>query len=117
MAKRITKKKTNGIISILSLLIFILTSTLVKGSPQSQQISQPEFSKELYGAYVQNNNQLADSLIKDHRLFVKPFVNDLITESISKELRGKTGESRLAKKIAEKTAESFEKSLERKALL
>jgi CHAT domain-containing protein/Tfp pilus assembly protein PilF len=116
MAKRITEKKTNGIISILSLLIFILTSTLVKGSPQSQQISQSEFSKELSGEYVQNNNQLADSLIKDHRLFVKPFVNDLITESISKELRGKTGESRLAKKIAEKTATSFENIFREKSL-
>ncbi|MGC1391229.1 MAG: CHAT domain-containing protein [Bacteroidales bacterium] len=116
MAKRITAKKSNGIISILSLFIFFLSSNLVISSPQSQKITQAKFSEELGKAYVQNNDQLADSLIKDHRLFVKPFVNDLIKESISNELKEKAAESKQATKIAEKAATGFEKIFGEKSL-
>jgi Uncharacterized protein conserved in bacteria len=116
MANRIRSIISNGRISMLLLIIFILTSNLVISSPQSQQLTQAQFSEELGKAYIQNNDQLADSLIKGHRLFVKPFVNDLITESIRQELKGKTAESGQTKKIAEKTAASFEKIFGEKSL-
>ena len=70
MAKRITGEKSNGIISILSLFIFFLSSNPVIAYPQSQQLTQAQFSEELRKAYIQKNDQLADSLIKGHRLFV-----------------------------------------------
>ena len=116
MAKRITGGKTDGITSILSGLLIILSSTPGLSSPQSQQITQSDFSKELSNAYIQNDDQLAVSLIKDNRLFVKPFVNDIITEIIRKELKGKTLESGKVKKIAEKTATTFQNIFSEKNL-
>jgi CHAT domain-containing protein len=101
---------------MLLLIIFILTSNLVISSPQSQQLTQAQFSEELGKAYIQNNDHLADSLIKDHRLFVKPFVNDLITECIRHELKGKTAESKQALGIAEKASATFENIFEEKNL-
>ena len=109
MAKRVAAKKPNGIISILSFYLIILTSVSLTASPQSPQLTQSEFSKELSNACIQNNDQLFDTLIKTHRLFVKPLVNDLITESIRKELKRKSAESNQALGIAEKAATSFEK--------
>jgi len=114
--KKNQRKKTDGIASILSLFLCILSSTPGSASSQSQQFKQPDFSKELSNAYIKNDDQLAVSLIKDHRLFVKPFVNDLITETISKELKGKTAESKQARGIAEKTAASFENIFGEKSL-
>jgi CHAT domain-containing protein/Tfp pilus assembly protein PilF len=116
MASTIRSIKSDGIISILLLFIFFLSSNLVISSPQSLQLTQAQFSEELGKAYIQNNDQLADSLIKDHRLLVKPFVNDLITESIRQELKGKTSESKQATGIAEKAAASFEKIFGEKSL-
>jgi CHAT domain-containing protein/Tfp pilus assembly protein PilF len=116
MTKSITAKKSNGIIYIPSLFIFILFSTLVSAFPQLQQLTQSEFSQELSRAFIQNNDRRADSLIKNHRLFVKPFVNDVIKESIKKELKRKTTESGQAKVIAEKTAVSFENIFGEKSL-
>lgn len=116
MAKRITENKNNGISSIVWVLLLILSSIPGLSSPQTQQITQSDFSKELRDTYIKNNDQLADSLIKDHRLFVKPFVNDLITESISKEPKGKAVESKQATGIAEKAAVSFEKIFGEKSL-
>jgi tetratricopeptide (TPR) repeat protein len=116
MAKRITEKKHDGLSSIVLMFLFILCSTSVHASLQSQQIAQAEFSKELREAYSKNDGQQAASLIKDHRLFVKPFVNDLITESISKELKGKATEAGQTRTIAEKTAATFENTFGEKSL-
>jgi CHAT domain-containing protein/Tfp pilus assembly protein PilF len=116
MVKRIKSIKSNGIVSILSLLLFVLSLTLVNASAQSQQLNQSGFSTELRKAYNIKNDKLADSLIKDHRLFVKPFVNDLITESISKELKGKAADAGQAGIIAEKTAATFENTFGEKSL-
>ncbi len=117
MTKKIKVKKSNGIISILSGLSFILSSTLVTASSLQQQLTQSGFSKELSKAYLQNDDQAAISLIRDHRLFVKPFVNDLIKVNISKELKGKTVESGQALAIAEKAAKSFENIFGEKSLI
>jgi CHAT domain-containing protein/tetratricopeptide (TPR) repeat protein len=116
MAKGFTEKKTDGNISILLVFLLILSSNPALASRQSQKLTQSDFSKELRKAFFQNNDRHADSLIMDYRLFVKPFVNDLITESIKQELKGKTTESRQAKEIAEKTAASFEKIFGEKSL-
>ncbi len=116
MAKGFTGKKTDGNISILLLFLLILFSTPALASRQSQKLTQSDFSKEIGKAFFQNNDRHADSLIMDYRLFVKPFVNDLITECIRQELKGKTAESRQAKEIAEKAAASFEKIFGEKSL-
>ena len=116
MAQRITGNKTKGITSLASVFLFIFCSTPGLASRQSQQITQADFSKELRSAYFQNDDQLADSLIKDHRLLVKPFVNELITESIIKELKRNAEEAEQAKKIAQKTAATFENIFREKSL-
>lgn len=116
MANRVATKKSNGIISIASLFIFFFSANPVTASPQSQQLTQTEFSEVLRKAYIQNNDQLFDSMIKDHRLIVKPLVNDLITESIRNELKGKTAESKQAQGIAKQVATSFEKIFGEKSL-
>jgi len=117
MAQRITEDRNNGISYIVWVFLLFLSTIPGLSSPQSQQITQSDFSKELRNAYIQNDNQLADSLIKDHRLFVKPFVNDLVKECISKELKGNTVESKHAMGIAEKGAASFEKIFGEKSLI
>jgi CHAT domain-containing protein len=116
MAKEFTEKKTDGSFSILLVLLLILSSNPALASRQSQKLTQSDFSKELRKAFFHNNDRHADSMIMDYRLFVKPFVNDLITESIKQELKGKTAESRQAKETAEKTAASFEKIFGEKSL-
>jgi CHAT domain-containing protein/tetratricopeptide (TPR) repeat protein len=108
MAKIIIRIKSGGIISILPVFISILISS-VPVPLQSQQLTQSEFSKELKEAYNQNDEALADSLIKGHRLFIKPFFNGVITEGLSEELHGKTSESDQVYAIAGKTASAFER--------
>ncbi len=116
MTKRIPQGKTNGIASILSGFLFIFSATPLLAIPQSQQLTQSDFSQELSNAYIQINDKLADSLIKNHRLFVKPFVNELITESISNELKVKITESKQTEEIAKKTATGFENIFGEKSL-
>ena len=46
---------------------------------QSRPLTQDDFNLEPSNAYIQNDQYLADSLIRNHRLYIKPFVNDIIT--------------------------------------
>ena len=81
-----------------------------------QQLTQAEFSDELIRAYSGNDEELAISLIKEHRLIVKPVVNDLIKESLVKELKGNARDSQQAFQIAEKISTSFENIFGEKSL-
>jgi len=116
MVKKNKLKIPYGIIIILLGFLFLMISGQAFAFQQSQKLTQAGFSEELRNAYLKNDEQLTISLIKDNRFFVKPFVNDLITETISKESKGKTGESDQVKIIAEKTAASFEKIFGEKSL-
>ncbi len=82
-----------------------------------QQLTQAGFSQELRKACIQNDDQQIASLIRAKRFFVKPFINDLLTECITGELRGNITESRQAKAIAEKAASAFEKIYGEKSLM
>jgi CHAT domain-containing protein len=116
MVKKNKLKTPDRIKIILLGFLFFAFSGTTFAFQQSQKLTQAGFSEELRKAYIKNDEQLANSMIKDNRLFVKPFVNDLITESISKELKGKTTESGQVKIMAEKTATSFEKTFGEKSL-
>jgi CHAT domain-containing protein/tetratricopeptide (TPR) repeat protein len=109
MAKRITINKSNGIISGPSFFLIILLSASLTATPQSLQLTQEEFSKKLGNAYLQKNSSLVDSLIRNHRLYVKPFVNNLIEETLISELNGNLTESGQTRKTVEKSAADFEK--------
>jgi CHAT domain-containing protein/Tfp pilus assembly protein PilF len=116
MVKKNKLKTPDGIIIILLEFLFFILCGPVFAFQQSQKLTQAGFSEELRKAYIKNDEQQAASLIKDNRFFVKLFINDLISESISKELKGKTAESGQVKIIAEKTAASFEKIFGEKSL-
>ena len=96
------------------ILIFSLTNIPFL---RSQQLTQDEFEEHLTEAYRQSNNQLVKSLIGDHRLMVKPFVNRLIRESILLELNGNTIEAQQKQSVAEKTASTFKNIHSEKSLV
>jgi CHAT domain-containing protein/Tfp pilus assembly protein PilF len=109
MAQSISREKSNGKSSVLVIFLFVLfSSSRGLEAFQSQQITQSVFSAELLKANNSKDENLADSLIRANRLFVKMFVNDLISESIRWQLSGKTTESGEAKRLAEKTAVTFD---------
>jgi len=109
MVKGIKVKKPIRLISILLVILVIIHSNPIVASKQSQQLTQDKFNLYLRKAYYQNNDQLADSLIRNHRLFVKPFVNELIKEILRKELNGDSEESSQIMVVAKKTSARFEK--------
>ena len=75
---------------------------------QPQRLTQAGFSEELRKACIQNDNQLALSLISANRFLVKPFINDLIKECIVTELNGKIADSQQTMTMAQKVASDFE---------
>ena len=102
------------ILILVILLIFIRPPENLSG--QSRPLTQDDFNLELSNAYIQNDEHLADSLIRNHRLYIKPFVNDIITRSIVAQLQLKTGESANLTVLAEKVATSFEKIFDERSL-
>jgi CHAT domain-containing protein len=116
MARQIDSQRRGGFMSILSGLFCVLVCVDGFAIQQTKQLTQSEFSNELLRAYSGNNEQLATSLIREHRLFVKPVVNDLIKESLVKELGGKLKEANQAFQTAEKTATDFENIFGEKSL-
>ena len=101
---------------ILPGLLFFLFTSQSFAFQQSQQLTQPEFNKGLRKTYSQKNSELAANLIRDHRLFVKPFVNDLIRECIALELKGKNIESGQIQALLRKIANNFEDIFGEKSL-
>ena len=116
MAKQIQSIKSGRNTFLLSALLCILLLRTGFADQQTQKLTQAEFSTELIRAYTENDENLTISLISEHRLFVKPFVNDLIKESIVKELKGKSEGSKLAFHMAAKTATTFENIFFEKSL-
>ncbi len=110
-------KRACRILCIALVLLFILLSgKSVSPRDVQQQLTRDEFTSELMKAVVADNQELSESLIKDHRLLVKPFVNALIAECIIMELKGKNAESKQVLSIAERTADIFETIFGEKSL-
>ncbi len=116
MVKRIISEKSERIIFVLLWFCFIFLTHFSKAASQPQQFTQAGFNQELRKACLKNDDQQVISLIQAKRFFVKPFINDLIRECISKELNGNITESGQAKAIAEKVASTFEKIYGEKSL-
>ena len=108
-------RKRDRIISLFWVGLIILSPSLLALNPP-QQLTQAGFSEELKKACIQNDVQLADSLIRANRFLVKPFINDLIQECIGMELNGKTAESKHLMTIAQKVASDFEDIFGEKSL-
>lgn len=117
MVIRIKPLMSCRIIIILLVFMFLFISLLpLIASQQSQMLTQDEFKQELIKAYNQNNVEMANVLILNNRLLVKPIIDGLIRECIAKELNGKTTESNHIRTILEKAAGSFENIFGEKSL-
>jgi len=104
-------------ILILSGLFLFLFLSHAANSQESRQLTQIELNTELRTALEQNNEARIVELIKNHRLFIKPFVDELVKESISMELKGKLDEAEQLNRMAAKTAEVFNRIFNEKSLL
>ena len=110
-------KRSCRIKIILSGFLFLsLPFHFVFSQPARQQLLSNEFMSELRKALLADDQRSAELLIKDHRLFVKPFVNDLITECIYNEIKGKTKEAYQVQLTAQKAAKIFESIFGEKSL-
>lgn len=116
MARRISTEKPGRIIPVLFWLFSGFVTSSLMASSMPQQLNQVGFNQELRKACIKNDDQQVISLIQAKRFFVKPFINDLIRECISKELNGNITESGQVKAIAEKVASAFEKIYGEKSL-
>jgi CHAT domain-containing protein/tetratricopeptide (TPR) repeat protein len=113
---RMMKPAQPGRIILAGLFLFLLFPRDVNAQ-ESRQLTRDELNTELRTALLQNNEVLISELIKNHRLFIKPFVDGLISETISNELKGNLAESKQLSSITGKTAEVFNKIFNEKSLL
>jgi CHAT domain-containing protein/Tfp pilus assembly protein PilF len=101
---------------ILAGILFLCLSGQMPLSSQIQ-LSQDQFKQELINAVSKKQEKVADTLIRNHRLMVKPFVDGLIREAITLELKGKLTESKKSGTIAGNTAEKFNDIFNERSLL
>ena len=94
-------------IRILSLLWLFLFFSHAVNAQELRQLTQNELNSELRKALDRNDEAGITGLIKDHRLYIKPFIQALVKESIRLELNGKTGESERVRIMAEYAARIF----------
>jgi len=108
---RLTSPLQSGIKFIL-LGLFLFSSNNL----DAQQLSRDELNSELRKALEQTDGTRSLSLIKDNRLLIKPFVDALIKESITTELKGKTDEAAKLQAMSVNASKYFENSFGEKSL-
>jgi CHAT domain-containing protein/Tfp pilus assembly protein PilF len=115
MSQRIKPFLKGGIIV---LLLYALSSSLntVFASHHQQRMTQDEFNSDLRKAVDLKDDILAETLIHDNRLLVKAFVDGMIRESLSLELKGKISGAKQARASADKAAGIFESLYGEKSL-
>ncbi len=104
-------------IRLIAVLCLCLLFSQVVNAQELQQLSRDELYAELRDAVLKNDEIRAAGLIKKQRLLIKPIVGTIITETITKELKGKTAESNQLILIGKKTAEIFYRTFDEKSLL
>lgn len=99
---------------IAPLLVFAaLSSFPIKAATQDLQET---FEKELIAACNQNDQPAVDNLIREHRLWVKPVVNQLISEYIELQLNSDEAAASKKKHCASLIANSFQQIFGEKSL-
>jgi CHAT domain-containing protein/Tfp pilus assembly protein PilF len=116
MIRKIKPAQPGRVVILAGLLLFLLLTRVINAR-ELRQLTKDELNTELRKALLQNEEQQSFSIIKGNRLLIKPFVDALITESISRELKGKLAESKQLSTIAGKTAETFYKIFNERSLL
>lgn len=110
------KQNQPGKVKLILFFLIILICHTYRIHAQDPQLSQDEFNSELRSSLSANNDQKSLLLIKNNRLFVKPFVDGLIQESIYGELKGNVADSKKISIMAEKAAEIFENTFREESL-
>jgi len=111
--KKLTSPPQYGIKYILlGLFLFLFCSNVL----DAQQLSRDELNTELRKSLEQNDESRSVALINDNRLLIKPFVDGLVKECITAELKGKVIEAKKLKAMSEKTAKEFENIFGEKSL-
>jgi len=113
---KLIKQAHPGRLVLSGLFLFMFISQAAN-TQESRQLTQNELNVELRSALEQNDEARIVELIKNHRLYIKPFVDSLIQESIHLELKGKLEESEKLNRMAAKTAENFNKIFNEKSLM
>ena len=68
-------------------IICILAALFAFTWPVAAQVSQEAFATDLIAACQEKNNPKVQKLIQEHRLWVKPVVNQLVTDYIHRTMR------------------------------
>lgn len=110
------KQSQSGKLKFLFFFLVILFCYANVLSAQESQLPADEFNSLLRKALAGNNDQQVRLLIKDNRLSVKSFLNDLLLQSIRDELKENLADSKNALLYAEKTASVFESTFGEKSL-
>ncbi len=116
MAARIKLNIRSTVSPCLLFVLLFFSDRQITRAQEFQNLTRDEFNTQLRQAFIKGDEQQAFIIVRDNRLFVKPFVDGMIRESLTRELKGQVKESEQAKLIAYKTAASFEKTFGERSL-
>ena len=97
-------------------IICILAALSTFIQPAAAQETQDAFATDLIAAGQEKNNPKVQELIKEHRLWVKPVVNQLISDYIHRTMTGSSGRAASLKNAATLISQTFEESYGEKSL-
>ncbi len=84
-------------------------------SSKSQE-TQDVFERNLINACLDNNENLIHSLVSEHRLWVKPFVDKLASDYLHQKINGNKSASKQTREIATKISQIFQDTFGEKSL-
>lgn len=102
--------------SLYRIIIFILLAFPLLSAPGNAQEEQNLFQSELAEAGLNKDSSKVHQLVSEHRLWVKPVVNRLITEYIDRTMTGASGAARSRKEAASLIARNFEQNFGERSL-
>ena len=97
-------------------IICILAALSTFIQPAAAQATQDAFATDLIAACQEKNNPIVKSLILEHRLWVKPVVNQLISDYIHRTMTGSKVRAASLKDAATLISQTFEESFGEKSL-
>ncbi len=103
--------------SLIFWIILVGSVSLVFPQDRSHQLSQADFEKELLLAIEADDNDMLESLIKEHRFIVKPLVLLLIKENVSLDLKSEKSQAQEELRKADLIATEFYDIFNEKSLL
>jgi len=115
MPELVKPSKIERIIILFSLFLYLFACELCNAQ-EINVLTPAVFNSELRQVLLKNDVNRACEIIKNNRLLTKPFVNELITESIRSELKGESIEAHQLRTVCEKAAKYFEDIFGEKSL-